>query len=103
MRPVSVTVSSQVASQTIPLEYQAETASFVVNLTAGATLTYSVQVTNDNVFDPTVTPSWQDLTALSGKSASANASVVGSYRAARLNVSAYTTGSATLTVVQQSC
>lgn len=98
MRPVSVTVNSATASQTIPLDYISGATSFAVNMTG--TLTYSVQVTNDNVFDPTVTPQWSDYTGMSGKTASSNTAFSGAYRAARLNVTAYTSGSATLTVVQ---
>jgi hypothetical protein len=74
-----------------------------VTLTAGATLTYTVQHTFDDVFAAGFTPagaSWFPHATLAAKTASSDGNYVAPVTAIRLNVTAYTSGSATLTVIQ---
>lgn len=105
MRPVRVTVSSQAASAPIPLDVNQDpfNVSIGVALSAGATLTYSVQHTFDDVFAKNFDPStavWFTNSGLSAKTTSLDGNYTLPVTAIRLNVSAFTSGSATMTVIQ---
>lgn len=105
MRPVRVTVGAQTASQVIPLDtYQDPfNVSIGVVLSAGASLTYSVQHTFDDVqakgFDPT-TATWFTNSGLSAKTTSLDGNYSLPVTAVRLNVTTYVSGTATMTVIQ---
>ena len=105
MRPVRVTVSSQAASAPIPLDhYQGPfNVGIGVAVSAGATLTYSVQHTFDDVwaqgFDPS-TAVWYPNASLAAKTTTLDGNYAFPVTAIRLNVTSYTSGSATMTVVQ---
>lgn len=105
MRPIRVTVGSQAASSVIPLDTYKDpfNVSIGVALSAGATLTYSVQHTfddvNDPAFDPT-TATWFSNSGLSAKTTSLDGNYAFPVTAIRLNVSAYTSGTAQMTVIQ---
>lgn len=76
----------------------------LVNLSAGASLTYSVQVTGDDVLATgwsAVTANWVGFTNMTTLSASSVGTLGAAATCIRLNVSAYTSGSAILEVVQQ--
>lgn len=105
MRPIRVTVESQTVSATIPLDTYADpfNVGLAVVLSAGASLTYTVQHTFDDVyannFDP-ATATWFPHASLAAKTASSDGNYAYPITATRLNVTAYTSGSATLTIVQ---
>ena len=105
MRPIRVTVGAQDVSKVIPLDtYQDPfNVSIGVSLSGGATLTYSVQHTFDDVqaagFDPT-TATWFSNSGLSAKTTSLDGNYAFPVTAIRLNVTAYTSGTATMTVIQ---
>ena len=105
MRPVRVTVGSVAKSATIPVNV----ALGVVNIGIGCTLstggsaTYSVEHTYDDVFDPAfnaTTAKWFTHSTLSAKTASADGAYVNPITACRLNVTAWTSGTVTMTVIQ---
>lgn len=103
MRPVVTAAQSSIStSNTIPVDYSQ--ANFNVGVTcevsAGATLTYSAQYTADNIYDSTVTPVWVDIPNMSAKTATTSNSLTIPARAVRLNVTAWTSGSVNMTVVQ---
>lgn len=105
MRPIRVTVSSQAASKVIPLDQYISpfNVGFAVNLSAGATLTYTVQHTFDNVFAEGFDPAaavWYNHASLFDKTASADSNYAFPVSAIRLNVTAYTGGDATINVLQ---
>lgn len=105
MRPIRVTVSSQAASAVIPLDQYISpfNVGLSVNLSAGATLTYTVQHTFDDVFAPGFDPAsatWYNHASLFDKTASAEGNYVLPATAIRLNVTAYTDGAATMNVLQ---
>jgi hypothetical protein len=100
MRPTSITVSSVAASNPIVIDYAENGFGVGLGLVITGTGTYKVQHTFDNVMDSTVTPTWFDHTTLTGKTASADGNYAFPIRAVRLNCTAYTDGSGTLTVVQ---
>lgn len=105
MRPVVQTVSSQTASAPIPLDLYRDpfNVGIGVSLSAGAALTYTVEHTFDDInaatFNP-ATATWFSNTGLSAKTASADGNYLFPITAVRLNVTSYTGGSATMTVIQ---
>lgn len=101
------TVSSQAASTVIPAnQLQSEfRATATVSVTSAADLTFSVQYTIDDIQDPNVTPKWVNTTLASqavtnGSPAISAVSIDTPVTGVRLDVSAYTDGSATLTYIQ---
>lgn len=102
MRPVKVTVSSQTESATIPLDWRQEDfkVALGVVLSGGAVLTYTVEHTFDDIQDASVTPTWLPNSGLDSLTATDDGNIAFPVRACRLNVTAYTSGDATLTVIQ---
>lgn len=102
MRPQVVTVGSQTTSAWIPVDMYQNPFSigFGVTLSAGATLTYSVEHTFDDVFDSTVTPVAFAHATVAAQTANDDGNYAFPVRAIRLNVTAYTDGNATLTLLQ---
>jgi hypothetical protein len=106
MRPIEKTVAytGAVTSDWWPLDINTpnQVTTISVNLLSG-TVSYSVQYTNENVFDTTITPLAvaHPTAALTTATASQTASTTTLMRAVRL-VIASGTGSVRVTVVQQS-
>lgn len=105
-RPMRVTIAAQAASTPLILN-QMGTSPFNVGLgvtlSAGASLTYNVEYTFDDVFAPNYNPAtgnWIVLTALSAQTASKDSNMLSPVMAVRLNVTTYASGTATLTVIQ---
>ena len=110
MRPVSEALSSQAISD--PIVVNMEQADFklglFVALSSGASLTYSVQHTGDSPVDFSsnsdynTNATWHDTLGLTGNTATDDGNIIVPVRAVRLNVTSYTSGSATITVLQGS-
>ena len=105
MRPIRVAVSSATTSAPIPLDQYISpfNVSIGVTLSAGASLTYKVQYTYDDVFSPTfsaATATWFDHSTITGKTASFDGNLSFPVAAIRLNVTPYTSGTATINVMQ---
>lgn len=105
MRRITVTVGSQDVSQPIPMDQRNDpfNVGIGVVLSAGANLTYTVQHTFDDVFSPSfnaATATWFPNSSLAAKSASSDGNYAFPVTAIRLNVTAYTSGTATMTVIQ---
>lgn len=105
MRPVRVAVGDASSSRPIPLDqYQSPfNVGVGVSLSAGATLTYTVEHTFDDVFASTFDPStatWFPNTGLSAKTTSLDGNYAFPVVAVRLRVSSWTSGVATMTLVQ---
>ena len=104
-RPIRVTVGSATTSAVIPLDsYRSPfNVGFGCALSAGASLTYKLQYTYDDVqaasFDA-ATATWFDHATMAAKTASSDANIVVPVTAVRLNVTAWTSGTATLTILQ---
>ena len=104
-RPVYVTVGSQTTSNVIPLDNYRTPFNIGIGcaLSAGASLTYKVQYTYDDVqaaaFNPN-TATWFDHATLAAKTASSDGNITVPVSALRLNVTAYTSGTVTMTVIQ---
>lgn len=102
-RPSSVTVSSQTTSAAVPINYRGGPGTFAVSIGCvvnSGTLTYKVQHTFDDVFDPAVTPTWFDHASITGKTANADGNYAFPIKAVRLNVTAWTSGSVTMTALE---
>ena len=109
MRPVVIEVSSLSISDPIRVNWRGGQSDFNlsigVDLTPG-TLTYSVEHTLDaptdftSVADYNANAVWRDTTGLTGLSANGEGDLGFPVQAVRLNVTAYTSGSAKITVVQ---
>lgn len=99
-RPTSVTVSSATSSAWIPVDWRSTpfNLSFAVIMTG--TLTYKVEHTLDDVMDPTVTPTALTHEFITASTTSDDGNYAYPVRAIRLTVSSYTSGSATMTVLQ---
>lgn len=105
MRPIRVSVGSATTSAVIPLDQYISpfNVSVGVTLSAGASLTYKVQYTFDDVFSPTFNPStatWFDHATITGKTASFDGNFSMPVSGIRLNVTPYTSGTATMNVLQ---
>jgi len=105
MRPVVQTVSSQTASAPIPLDINQDpfAVSVAAVLSAGASLTYTVQHTFDDVFAANFNPAtatWFNHASLATKTTSSDGNYAYPVRAVRINVSTYASGSVTFTVIQ---
>ena len=94
------TVGSQTTSPWIPLDDNQAAFNVSVAVAVTGTLTYTVQFTLDNIQDPSVTPVAFEVSSLTGKTADASTSLRSSVKAVRLNVTSYTSGSATIGVRQ---
>lgn len=102
------TISSAEASTAIVCNALARdfNATLTVAAASGSDLTFSVQFTLDDVQDSSVTPVWVDFTGLSGVAVTdgapqfTQASILHPVVAIRLNVTAFTDGSATLKYLQ---
>lgn len=62
--------------------------------------TYSIEGTLDNVMDPTVTPTWSAVANGAALTAGALVAILTPLTAVRLNVTAYTSGTVTMKVLQ---
>jgi len=104
-RPVRVTVSSASASNPIPLNTYGDPFNVGIgcDVSAGGILTYTVQHTFDdvqaNTFDP-ATATWFSNSTLVAQTADKDGNYAYPVTAVRLLVTAYTSGSVTMTVIQ---
>jgi hypothetical protein len=99
MQFTQVSLAAVATSAAIPLNAHSNP-NWQWQVSGGATATYSVEWTLDNIYDTTVTPTWQALASASGLTANGGANQRDSVRAVRLNVTAYTSGTVTLKVLQ---
>ena len=111
MRPVKQTVSSVTTSEPIRTNWRGTGGSFGISLGVDlnpGVLTYTVEHTFD---DPTefsssadynANATWRPTTGLAALAANGEGNIAFPVQAVRLNVTAYTSGSAELTVTQAS-
>ena len=103
MRPQVVTQSAAGATSWIPINSRADN-SFGVGIgcvvAGGSTLTYKVEHTFDDIFDSSVTPTAFDHATIVGKTANSDGNYAYPVRAVRLNITAFTSGSVTMTLLQ---
>lgn len=100
MRPTSITISSATTSNPIVVDYTQNAFGIGFGVVITGTATFKVQHTFDNVMDSTVTPTWFDHPIVTGKTANTDGNYAYPIRATRLNCTAYTSGTLTMTVIQ---
>lgn len=100
MRPTTVTRSAAGTSAWIPLDYKQNPFNVGLGLVISGTNTTDVEHTFDDIYDSSVTPTAFKHSTLVSKTANADGNYAFPIRAVRLNVTAYTSGSATLTILQ---
>ena len=105
-RPMRVTLSAAGVSQPF-VHSQAGNSPFNIGLgvaiSPGATLTYSVEYTFDDVYANNYNPAtgnWTAVTGLTAQTASKDSNIAYPVMATRLNVTSYTSGSVTFTAIQ---
>jgi hypothetical protein len=105
MRPIRQTVGALAVSSPIVLDTYRDpfNVGIGVALSAGASLTYKVQHTFDDVTLETFNPStatWYDNATLVAKTTSSDGNYAYPVTAIRLNVTVYASGNAVMTVIQ---
>lgn len=105
MRATRYTVSSVATGTVVPMDQYLGPFNVGIGVTvsAGASLTYSVEHTFDDVFATTfnaATATWFSNTGLTAKTASSDGNYAFPVAAIRLNVTARASGSATINVLQ---
>lgn len=105
MRPVRVQVGSQTTSTVVPMDQYISpfNVGISVDLSAGASLTYTVEHTFENVFADGWNPAsakWYSHSSLAAKTASSDGNYAYPVSAIRLNVTVYSSGTATMNVLQ---
>lgn len=105
MRPVRLSVGALAVSTPVILDQYRDPFSVGVGVTlsAGASLTYTVEHTFDDVFAADFNPAtatWFPHASLATKTTSSDGNYAYPVMAVRLNVTAYTSGTATMTVIQ---
>jgi hypothetical protein len=100
-RTTSVTVSSATTSAAIPVNFRANNfgIGFGVDI-GGGTLTYKVQHTFSDLQNGEGSAVWFDHSTVTGKTVNSDGNYAYPVTAIRLNVTAYTSGSATLHIVE---
>jgi hypothetical protein len=103
-RPIRKTLSAAGSTTPIPVDLYPYTAiSVAVILAASSTLTYTVEHTYDDVFaqgfDP-ATATWFPNADLAGDTANGESRYLSPVTAIRLRISSYSSGSATIVVLQ---
>ena len=99
----TVRIATQAASNIIPINLRKFSNGVGLVLTISGTLTASVQVTGDDVQGRDYVPSagnWNEHDTLTNLTTSDNGNLAFPVTAVRLNVSAWTSGSATLSVIE---
>lgn len=101
MRRQTVTVSSAATSVAIQVNNRAFNFQIGIGcVVPSGTLTYKVQHTFDDIQDSAVTPTWFDHSTITGKTANQDGNYAFPIAAVRLNVTAFTSGSVTMTLLQ---
>ena len=104
-RPVRVTVGSVASSNVIPLNTYGDPFNVGIgcDVSAGGSLTYTVQHTFDDVQSPTFNPAtatWFSNSTIVAQTADKDGNYAYPVTAVRLTVTAWTSGSVTMTVIQ---
>ena len=99
MRPIVKTVTGVANSAWIPVNWRQEDFNISLGVVVSGTITYTIQHTFDDIFDPDVTPVAFDHPTLAAQSANADDSYKEPVRAIRISNTAGT-GSTTLTILQ---
>lgn len=102
MRAVTEIVRGVGNSPTIPMDFRAQAFNVGIQVVVTGTVTYTVQITLDDIYDPTVVPTWSNMPMpFTGATATLVGNMTIPVKAMRLSVTAGT-GNATITLLQTS-
>lgn len=99
MRPVVITKSGTGTSNWIPLDFKQSPFNIGFGVVVNGTVTYDVEHTFDDVYDPTVTPVAFDHSSIVAQTTNKDGNYAFPVRAIRLNNTAGT-GATTITILQ---
>jgi hypothetical protein len=105
MRPINQTATAAGPLAPIPMDHYRDpfNVGLAVVLSPGASLTYTVEHTFDDVYAPGFNPAlatWFPNTTLTGQTTSKDGNYAFPVTALRLNVTAFTSGTASFKVIQ---
>ena len=100
MRPQVITQSSAGTSAWIPVDYKQNPFNIGFGVVVSDTLTYDIEHTFDNILDASVTPTAFKHSTVAAQTTSKDGNYAFPVRAVRINVTAFTSGSVTLTLLQ---
>lgn len=103
MRPIRRTLTAAGVTPPIPLDHYRQPFNVGIGVAATGTLTFDVEHTFDDIYAPNFNPAtatWYKNTALTARTTSTDGNYIVPVMAVRLNVTAFTSGSATITVLQ---
>lgn len=101
MRPKSITKTGTGTTAWYPVDFAQQVVNIGLGVVVNGTITYDIEHTFDDVFDPAVTPVAFKHATLVAQTANKDGSYVAPIRALRINNTAGT-GSTTLTIIQGS-
>ncbi len=101
MRRAIESISAAGPSNPIPVSFM-EMFQVGFGVVITGTATFKVQHTFDDIFDPTVIPTWFDHPVVTGQTANKDGNYAYPIAALRLNVTTYGSGTATLTALSAS-
>lgn len=104
MRRQIVTLGALGSSAAIPVDYRAQVFNIGIGcvISGGASLTYKVQYTYDDVYDPLVVPTWFDHAVITAQTANKDGVLTSPVSAVRLTTTVYASGTVTMTLLQAS-
>lgn len=102
MTPQVISLSAAGSTAWIPVDYKQNPFNIDVAVVLSNTpnLTYKVEYTLDDIFDSAITPTAFSHSTLTGLTANAQAPILYPVRAIRLTITAWTSGTATMTALQ---
>lgn len=102
MTPQVISLSAAGSTAWIPVDYKQNPFNIDVAVVLSNTpnLTYKVEYTLDDVFNPAITPTAFSHATLVGLTANGQAPITSPVRAIRLTITAWTSGTATMTALQ---
>jgi len=98
-RPTTISKTATGTTAWVPVDYRQSVTNIGLGVVASGTITYDVEHTFDDVFDPTVTPTAFKHATITAQTANKDGSYNAPIRAVRLNNTAGT-GTTTLTIIQ---
>ncbi len=101
-QPIVISLDGAGASAWVPTNNKQTPFNVGLGVVVSGTLTYNVEHTFDDVQDPTITPTAFINNGLTSKTVSDDGNYSFPVAAIRLNVTAFTSGLATLTILQGS-
>ena len=99
MRPQVISITGTGTTAWIPMDYKQSPFNVGLGAVVNGTITYDIEHTFDEVFDPTVTPTAFKHSTMAAKTTNFDGNYAFPIRAIRINNTAGT-GSTTLTILQ---